>query len=114
MATTYERALEIMAITPAMLRAIVDGLPEDALRRQPAPESWSPRDVLVHMLRAESAGIGPRVRAMLTQEDPELPPPAAAEVPAGTAEVVDGWVAARTANLLLLKLPRFRGEINAG
>ena len=41
MATTYERALEIMAVTPNVLRAIVDGLPEEALRREPAEGAWS-------------------------------------------------------------------------
>ena len=103
MQTTYERALEIMAITPGVLRAIVDGLPEEALRRQPAPESWSARDVLAHMLRSESTGIEPRVRAMRDQDDPELPPPAPAEVPERTVDVVDGWVAARAANLALFR-----------
>ena len=103
MATSYERALEIMAVTPRVLRAIVDGLPEEALRRQPAPESWSPRDVLVHMLRSESAGIGPRVRLMLAEEDPQLPPPEPVEVPEGTADVVDRWIAARAANLALFR-----------
>ena len=99
MATTYERALDIMAVTPNVLRAIVDGLPEEALRREPAEGAWSAYQVLAHMLNGERHGIAPRVELMIAEQDPELPPSVQSEAPESTKAIVEAWVAAREANL---------------
>ncbi|MGN6698935.1 MAG: hypothetical protein ACTHMR_12310, partial [Thermomicrobiales bacterium] len=45
----YERALGIMAQTPAVLDAIFATAPDAARRERPAPEEWSQSEVLAPM-----------------------------------------------------------------
>lgn len=113
MSDSYARSLEIMATTPTLLRAIVDGVPDAALRRRPTPEGWSAYDVLVHLFRAESTTIGPRIQRMLDEENPDLAPPATsaglpasrepAAAPDDAAAILDAWQAARERNLQLFR-----------
>ncbi|HTD77518.1 MAG TPA: DinB family protein, partial [Chloroflexota bacterium] len=64
----FERALDILAGSPPVLSAIVTNLPRSAQDERPAEGAWSPREVLAHLLHAETVTMGPRVRRA-SQED---------------------------------------------
>ena len=78
----FDRALDILAGTPPVLSAIVTNLPRSAQDERPAEGAWSPREVLAHLLHAETATMGPRVKRASEQDNLE---PAAAPEP-GRAE----------------------------
>lgn len=104
--TSYERAIEIMQTTPGVLRALVSGLPEEALERRPAEDQWSVRDVLAHMVQAEAGTIGPRIQAMLDQSGAPFPKSNPVEVPRTPRAMFDAWEAARQRNLGLFRSVR--------
>ncbi|MEX2246129.1 MAG: DinB family protein [Dehalococcoidia bacterium] len=58
--------------TPAVLRAMLTGMPKDALEA-PGAEGWSPHDVVAHLLSIHYAANVQRVRMMLDADDPAIP-----------------------------------------
>lgn len=66
-AFTLEDGLAMLARTPATLDALVRGLPEAWQRANEGGESWSPFDVLGHLVRAERVDWMGRVRTLLEQ-----------------------------------------------
>jgi hypothetical protein len=72
-----ERRVEIiktLRATPVVLRALVDGVDEAGLRRQPGPGEWAVIEVVVaHLADTEERALG-RVRRMLAEDNPELAP----------------------------------------
>jgi hypothetical protein len=100
---SFERALDILAGTPPVLNAIVSNLPRSAQDERPAQGAWSPREVLGHLLHAETKSMGPRVKRA-TQENnvpfeeaPPQPPPG------NPREMSNAWADARAANLVWLR-----------
>jgi hypothetical protein len=68
-------ARQILERTPSTLGALLDGLSDEWLDATEAPDSWSPRQVVAHMIGAERSAWIPRVRLMLeSPEPPALPP----------------------------------------
>ena len=65
-------ALDIMASTPALLRSLLDALP-DEVTEQPADATWSPKDVVAHLLMTSKQGGVTRIRAIIAQDEPALP-----------------------------------------
>ena len=99
----FERALDILAGTPAVLSAVVTNLPRSAADERPSEGAWSPREVLAHLLHAETHGIGPRVKRMADQDN--LPFELAPEQPApgDPRHMSNEWADARAANLEWLR-----------
>lgn len=62
-------ASTILARTPAMLDAWLRGLPSDWLEAHEGGETWSPRDVLGHLIHGEHADWMPRLRRILEHGD---------------------------------------------
>jgi hypothetical protein len=100
----FERALDILAGTPAVLGAIISNLPRLAQDERPTENSWSPREVLAHLLHAETVTIGPRVKQAAEQdglrveaEEPPTPPPG------NPRQMSNEWADARAANLSWLR-----------
>lgn len=61
--------------TPAVLDALVGDLPRALLHGDEGPDTWSPRDVLAHMVDAEDALWVPRLETILEHgEDRTFPP----------------------------------------
>src|SRR5438876_12450236 len=58
----FERAVHVLAGSPSVLSAIVSNLPRSAQDERPAEGAWSPREVLAHLLHAETTTMGQRVR----------------------------------------------------
>jgi uncharacterized damage-inducible protein DinB len=64
-------ALERLRQTPEELAALLEGVPEDALSRQPADGGWSMRQVVSHLRDAQGV-LSARLKLMLEQENPSL------------------------------------------
>ncbi len=62
-------ALSILARTPAALDAMLRGLPEPWLHANEGPETWSPFDVVGHLIHGERTDWVPRLRLILEQGD---------------------------------------------
>jgi hypothetical protein len=65
-------ALDVLAATPATMRALLTGLP-DELTTAPGPEGWSPRDVLAHVLSLNAPALVDRLRIILERDEPPIP-----------------------------------------
>jgi hypothetical protein len=57
----------VLERTPATLRALLVGLPETWTRNDEGPETWSPREVLGHLIEGERNDWIPRARIVLAQ-----------------------------------------------
>ena len=64
--------IERYAATPAVLRALMAGLPA-AVVEAPGPEGWSPKDVVAHLTSIQRAANIQRVKIMLEADDPPIP-----------------------------------------
>lgn len=58
---------EILASTPARLRALLDAASADTLSRAPAPGRWSVAEIVAHLADAEIVGAW-RFRSVLAQD----------------------------------------------
>jgi len=58
-------AVAILSRTPASLDALLRGLPDGWIHAHEGGESWSPYDVLGHLIHGEHADWSPRVRIIL-------------------------------------------------
>ena len=101
---SFERAIDILAGTPPVLAAIVSNLPRSAQDERPSVGAWSPREVLGHLLHAETVAMGPRVLRASQQnylriEPASTPPPP----PGGLRQMSNEWADARSANLVWLR-----------
>lgn len=119
----FERALDVLAGTPQVLSAIVSNLPRSAQDERPKEGAWSPREVLAHLLHAETVAYAPRVKRV--SEHNNLPYEQAADPapPGDPRQMSNDWADARAENLQWLRRltpeqrahviqhPRF-GEIN--
>jgi hypothetical protein len=73
MLDSRQEILKTLRATPAVLRALVNGVEDAQLRRRPAPGEWAIIEVVAHLADTEERALG-RVRRMLAEEDPELAP----------------------------------------
>lgn len=64
-------AVTAIGSTPAVLRALLAGLP-DAVVSHAAQDEWSARDVVAHLLSISSSASLERVRLMLEHDGPEI------------------------------------------
>lgn len=56
---------EILERTPATLRALLGGLPEEWVVSNEGPDTWSPFDIMGHLIHGEEADWIPRARIIL-------------------------------------------------
>ncbi len=57
--------MEILRRTPAVLRVWLTGLPDDWVRSNEGPDTWSPFDVLGHLIHGERTDWIPRANQIL-------------------------------------------------
>jgi hypothetical protein len=62
-----EQAIPILERTPAVLSNLLDGLPEEWTRVDEGPDTWSPRQVVAHLIHGERTDWIPRARIILKQ-----------------------------------------------
>ena len=60
-------ATRILARTPATLHALLDGLPDEWTRADEGPNTFSPFDVMGHLIDGEETDWIPRARIILAQ-----------------------------------------------
>ena len=65
------QALIALQTGPDRIQSAVAGLDEEQMNRQPAPGEWSARELLWHLLAAQTLFAG-RVEKLLTEENPSL------------------------------------------
>ena len=58
----------------AAIAALVDGVPDETMRRRPAPDRWSPLEILCHLVDEERDDFGARLRSTLEDPTAEWPP----------------------------------------
>ena len=71
----FDDALPILHRTPAVLRQLLQDLPPSWLQGREGPDTWSPFDVLVHLIHTDRAAWVPRVEHILQQGEAQPFPP---------------------------------------
>ena len=62
-----EHGLAVLERTPGVLRTLLVGVPDDWVRNSEGPDTWSPRDVLGHLIEGEREDWIPRARIVVAQ-----------------------------------------------
>ncbi len=68
-----EEAVAVLERTPAALRTLLAGLPETWLRATEGEGTWSPYDVVGHLVHAERTNWIPRLKHLLAGDDRPFP-----------------------------------------
>jgi uncharacterized damage-inducible protein DinB len=63
-----EEAIPILERTPAVISELLSDLPEKWTRVDEGPDTWSPREVVAHLINGEKTDWIPRARIILKQE----------------------------------------------
>jgi hypothetical protein len=63
-----EQAVPILERTPAVIAGLLQDLPDDWTRVDEGPDTWSPRQVVGHLINGERTDWIPRARIILRQE----------------------------------------------
>lgn len=58
-------AVGILGRTPRVLRVLLDGLPEPWVHNREGPDTWSPYDIVGHLIHGERTDWIPRLRQIL-------------------------------------------------
>ncbi|HJX62290.1 MAG TPA: DinB family protein [Dehalococcoidia bacterium] len=66
-----QEIVETLRALPGQIEALVRDLDDEALRRRPAPDEWSIKEVCAH-LRDSLEIDGERVRRMVEEDDPSI------------------------------------------
>src|SRR5687767_7630687 len=104
-----ELGIPILERTPAVLRALLLGLPEEWIRATDGPKSWSAFDVVGHLIHGEKTDWIPRVRHILQKGESEPFQPFdreamfAASQGRATAALLDEFAVLRAANVVALR-----------
>jgi len=69
------RTLEVLSRTPGVLESLLDGLSDAWLTANEGPDTFSPRDVVGHLIHGEETDWVPRIRLILErgEEQPFTP-----------------------------------------
>jgi hypothetical protein len=112
----FERALRVLASTPAMLTTLVTiSQGNDASDIQIGVEAWSPRQVLAHLLVVERDINPPRLHALAEEDGLTIERPAESSEPRGNIEsLLHEWAAERATNLAWLHTltPQARAHVS--
>jgi hypothetical protein len=102
--------LSILQRTPSVLDAMLRGLPDSLIRAREGPDSWSPFDIVGHLIHGERTDWIPRVEHLLRfgREKPFTPFDRFAQFQASQgktlAELLDTFAGLRATNLARLPL----------
>lgn len=64
-----ERAMEVLSRTPAVVRAMLSGVSEDWTRNNEGPDTFSPFDVVGHLIDGEETDWMTRANIVLSRSD---------------------------------------------
>jgi uncharacterized damage-inducible protein DinB len=106
---TLEEGLPVLRSTPAVLRSLLWGLPDPWVRSTEGPDTWSPFDIVGHLIHGERTDWIPRLELMLAhgEERPFTPFDRFAQFEASRGkslhELLDTFAELRAANLVRLE-----------
>src|SRR3954464_9725465 len=95
----HPAALAILRSTPATLRSLVAGVPDETLLA-PVDDGWSVRDVVAHLVDTNSGVIVARMRRIIEEDHPFI---SSIDAP---ARLEAGGYASRTVDSLLDQLAK--------
>lgn len=104
-----DRSLEVLTRTPHAVRALLDGLSDDWVRATEGPDTFSPFDVMGHLIDGEESDWMTRVRVILAGgPDPRFQPfdrfrHKARNAGRTLASLLDEFAALRAANIAELR-----------
>ena len=67
-----QEIVDTLRALPDQIETLVRGLDDEALRRRPAPDQWSIKEICAH-LRDSLEIDGERIRRMVEEDDPAIP-----------------------------------------
>lgn len=111
-----DQAIEILRQTAATLRSMLNGLSDDWIKANEGPDSWSPFDVVGHLIHGEETDWLPRLKIILEHGEARPFTPfdrfAQFEKSAGKAleELLDQFESLRNQNLVALENLQLRPE----
>jgi uncharacterized damage-inducible protein DinB len=62
-----DEAIPVLERTPAVLSNLLADLPEDWTRADEGPDTWSPREIIAHLIHGERTDWIPRARIIIKQ-----------------------------------------------
>jgi DinB superfamily len=65
----FDEAVPVLRRTPGALEALLSGLPDPWIAATEGPETWSPFDVVGHLIHGERSDWVPRIEHILTHGD---------------------------------------------
>jgi hypothetical protein len=65
------RTLEVLSRTPGVVESLLDGLSEEWLDASEGPDTFTPRDVVGHLIHGEETDWVPRIRLILERGEGE-------------------------------------------
>ncbi|MBV9354293.1 MAG: DinB family protein [Chloroflexi bacterium] len=101
----FERALHVLAGTPAALTALVGVTKENQVTdRRAIADGWSPREILVHLLVVERDINPPRLHRLAAEDGLLIEPPQTSSAPPENMEgLLRAWARERARNLAWLR-----------
>jgi hypothetical protein len=66
---SYERSVEILERTPAVMNALLSGIGEDWIMNNEGPETFSPYNVIGHLIHGEKTDWSARIKRILEYSD---------------------------------------------
>ncbi|MGB1206834.1 MAG: DinB family protein [Chitinophagales bacterium] len=64
-----EKSIEILTKTPSILETMLNGLSEEWLRNNEGENTWSPYDIVGHLIHGEKTDWIPRAKIMLSNSE---------------------------------------------
>ncbi|MEQ9467218.1 MAG: DinB family protein [Ekhidna sp.] len=68
------KSIQVLERTPAVLKALLEGLPKDWTAPNEGPDTWSPYDVVGHLIHGEVTDWIPRAEIILSQSGTHFTP----------------------------------------
>ncbi|MFZ1684037.1 MAG: DinB family protein [Candidatus Zixiibacteriota bacterium] len=65
-----DKSLPILERTPYVVDAMLRGLPEQSIRATEGPNTWSPFDIVGHLIHGEKTNWIPRLEMILAEDGP--------------------------------------------
>ncbi len=74
MSFQIDESIAVLSATPGVLRSLLAGLPAGWLATNEGPDTWSPRDILGHLIHGEDTDWIPRAEMILDGRSDPFPP----------------------------------------
>ncbi|MCG7856639.1 DinB family protein [Flavihumibacter sediminis] len=113
---SVDKSMEILERTPATLNALLRGISDDWISNNEGPETWSPYDIIGHLIHGEKTDWIPRMEIILSgsgeRRFEKFDRFAQFEASKGKTSdaLLDEFIALREKNLLLLSSKNLRED----